>query len=670
MDPRYARVIVDVAPAHLDRPFDYLIPEGMPLVVGQQVRVVFAGRRRTAWVVELADSTDTPPERVREITAVDGDQPWFDADDLRLYRWVAGRYGAILADVLRHALPRRIAAVEREPQFAPPAAPSGADPSAPPGKSAPEQRTAAASSGADPLPRDRESAPEARVAPPCAAPGWKPYNASELLRATAQRDKGAPAAWLRVLPGDDPAALIADLVSRTVFSGRGVLVLAPDPASTLPDAALAVAGRDGADWRTDSERNRYRAFLRGRRGLAPVVVGERSAVFAPVADLGLIVVDDEANPAYKERRSPRHHVREVALARARMAGATCVLLGDLPSANLARLIADGHVGVVAGDRAEERRRAPRIEVVDLSDPRPGTRRARFSDAAARALTETVRSAGAAVVLASRGGQGAALICRSCRRRLQCPVCAGSLSVQRDSDDWRCPACDWIGPPFACTDCGDDRFAPLAAGAGRLAGELRRSHPDADVERMEGFDAPGPARRPAIGVMTRGSVVDRPRWLRQDPADVVVVPDADAMLLRPGYDAAEDALRLWFAVARWTPRVVLQTREPNHHAVQALVRWDPQGFWERELEAREVLRFPPAAALIRLRSVDAAEAVAVGDQVRAALIHRGEDVLGPDMDGAVLVKTEDLRGTLADLRTLREDWGQRDVKVRVDVDPLL
>ena len=639
--PRYARVIVDVAPAHLDRPFDYLIPAGMQVVPGQQVRVVFAGRRRAAWVVDLADSAETAPERIREIAAVEGDEPWFDESDLQLYRWVARRYGATLADVLRHALPRRIAAVEREPLF-----------TDFPLKSMPQVR----------FPRKIEQGL------PCAAPGWKPYNASELLRATAERNKGAPAAWLRVLPGDDPAALVADLANRTLFSGRGVLVLAPDPASTLPDAALQLAERDGADWRTDSERNRYRAFLRGRRGMARVVAGERSAVFAPVDDLGLVVVDDEANPAYKERRSPRHNAREVALARARMAGATCVLLGDLPSANLARLIGDGHVGVVAGDRAEERRRAPRIEVVDLSDPRPGTRRARFSDVAARALTDVVRSEGAAVVLASRGGQGAALICRSCRRRLTCPVCAGSLSVKRDSDDWRCPACDWVGPPFACVDCGDERFAPLAAGAGRLAAELRRSHPQADVERMEGFDAPGPKHRPAVGVMTRGSVVDRPRWLRGGTSDVVVIPDADAMLLRPGYDAAEDALRLWFAVARWTPRVVLQTREPNHHAVQALVRWDAQGFWERELEAREALRFPPAAALIRLRAVDAPSAVSVGDQVRAALA--GEEVLGPDLHGAVLVKTDDLRGTLARLDALREDWGQRDVKVRVDVDPLL
>ena len=186
--------------------------------------------------------------------------------------------------------------------------------------------------------------------------------------------------------------------------------------------------------------------------------------------------------------------------------------------------------------------------------------------------------------------------------------------------------------------------------------------------MEGFDAPGPTRRPAMGVMTRGSVVTRPAWLRNGAADVVVVPDADAMLLRPGYDAAEDALRLWMAVARWAPRMVVQTREPGNHAVQALVRWDPEGFWEREVEQREELGFPPSASLIRVTAPDMPAALDVAATLRTMVSPR--DVLGPDPARAILIKTRDLRTTLAALRPLREDWGKDDRKIRVDVDPVL
>ena len=627
--PRYARVIVDVAPAHLDRPFDYLVPEGTEVAMGHRVRVVFAGRRRPGWVVGVGDTTDTDPARIRELSSVEGDDAWFDAGDLQLFEWVARRYAATLAGVLRHALPARVAAVERE---------------------------------GEPPPR-----PTAGDAPAFA---WSGYAADAVLESLAKERAGgvAPAFWLPVLPGDAPGDLVADLVARTLRTGRSALVLAPDPASPAADRALAVAGGAGADLRVAAQRSRYRAFRRCRSGRARVAVGERGGVFAPLQDLGLVIVDDEANPAYKERRSPRHNAREVALARARMAGAVCVLLSDLPSANLARLLADGHVHEVAVDRAVQRAQAPRVDVVDLGDPRPGTRRARFSTPASRTLTDAVKHDGAAVVLASRGGQGSALVCRGCTRRLSCPQCSGSLAVQRDSEQWHCPACRWNGPPFACPACGADSFAPLAAGAGRLAQELRRSHPAADVVRMEGFDAPGPARRPGIGVMTRGSVVARPAWLRDGPADVVVVPDADALLARPDFAAAEDALRLWFAIARWTPHLILQTREPGHPAVQALVRWDPRGFWDAEAARRAELGLPPAATLIRLACGEAVHGVAVATELRSAL-PPGDEVLGPDLDGALLVKCADLRGTLAALTPLREDWAKSDRKVRVDVDPL-
>lgn len=622
-------MIVDVAPAHLDRPFDYRVPDGVEVGVGRRVRVTFSGRRRTGWVVGVA--SETTADKVRDLEAVVGDATWFDTGDLALYRWVADRYAGTLADVLRHALPARVAAVERE-----------AATWSPPPRSPTEPATAL----------------------------WGAYRAERLLPAVGSSD-GAPSAFvLRVLPGDERGALAADLVARCLAAGRSAVVLAPDPAGPLPDAALAVAGSAGVDWRVPDQRARYRAFLRGRAGMARVAVGERSAVFAPVGDLGLVLVDDEANPAYKERRSPRHHAREVALARARLAGAACVLLADLPSAQVVRLLEAGHVSAVTADRATERARSPRVDVVDLADPRPGTRRARFTEPAARAISDAVRRRGVAVVLAARGGQGTALACRGCRRRLLCPVCDGALRVARGpeaSDTWECATCGWTGPGFPCPDCGDTRTSPLAAGAGRLASELARAHPDAAVARMEGFDAPGPRERPAIGVMTRGSVVTRPTWLDDRPADVVVLPDADAMVKRASLDAGEDALRLWMAVGRWTSRMVVQTREPGDAAVQALVRWDPEGYWRAESERRRELRYPPHTSLVRVTAPpDGAGEVAA--HLRAA-VPPDDEVLGPDLSGALLVKSTLLRGTLDALKPLRHAWAKAGRRVRIDVDPV-
>lgn len=647
--PCYARVVVDVDPAHLDRPFDYCIPEDVTVVVGHRVKVPFHGRRRQGWVVGVGSGTDVDPGRVRDLEPW-GALPFFDESDLGLFRWVARRYAAPLAHVLRHALPTRVAAVERDVAGWGPVAPTDE----PSGPSGPSGRWGSRWS-----------------------PGWDAYDADALLAAVAalvgppeerRRSAVPPAFWWRGLPGGDVDALTVELVRAALAGGRGVVVVAPDPRSPLVEAVQAALPRTTVDHRSArADRTRYRAFLRGRTGHARVAVGERGAVFAPVPRLGLVIVDDEANPSYKERRSPRHHAREVALARARLAGAVCVLRGDLPSAALWRLLEAGHVRRVAPHRAREREARPRIDVVDLGDPRPGVRRARLSPLANGALGDVVAAGGHAVVLAARGGIGAALACTACGRRRECPVCAGSLRPSsHDEASRECSGCGWTGAAFPCRGCGATRTAPLAAGAARLTQELGRAHPAAQVVRMEGFDAPGPTRAPAIAVMTRGSVVDDPGWLAGHRAGLVIAPDADGMLSRPSVDAGEDTLRLWFAVARMTGRMVLQTRDPGHHAVQALVRWDPDGFWAAEAPRRAQLGFPPARSLVRVESPPA-DADGVGTELRDAL-PAADELLGPSPEGEWIVKAADLPATTDALYPLRQRWDRDSRGVRVDVDP--
>lgn len=642
--PRYARVVVDVDPAHLDRPFDYRVPDGACVAVGNRVKVTFHGRRRAGWIVDFADHPEVDADKVRGL-APWGDRAWFNDEDLRLFRWVARRYAAPLAHVLRHALPKRIAAVDRDATGWGPPAPMGA---------------MGTKGGQAPDGDAREWSVE-----------WKAYDAAKMLRAVGKSHaEAAPAFWWRPLPDGDADRLTTELVRATLDAGRGVVLVAPDPRSPLVETMQATFGQVVGDHRSArADRTRYRAFVRGRTGHVQVAVGERSAVFAPVPALGLIVVDDEANPAWKERRSPRHHVREVALARARMANAVCVLRGDLPSAALWRLLEAGHVQRVEPGRGIERARRPRVDVVDLGSPRPGVRRARLSTLANRGLGQVVAANGRAVVLAARGGIGAALACTNCGRRRECPVCAGSLRPDRNvGGTWECPGCGWSGQAFRCNGCHAERTAPLAAGAGRLAQELQKSHKSAQVVRMEGFDAPGPDRSPAIAVMTRGSVVDDPRWLAGQQASLVVAPDADGMLSRPSVDAAEDTLRLWFAVARLTGRMIVQTRDPGHHAVQALVRWDPCGFWDAESPRRAAFGFPPARSLVRIMAPPD-QAMAVGDELRQAL-PSGDELLGPTPEGAWIVKTAELWATITPVYQLRQKWDRAGSGVRVDVDPVV
>lgn len=628
--PRVCRVVVDVGPAHLDRPFDYLLGAHMDAGVGSRLRVRFHGRARTAWVTGLPEEASADARPLLTVDAVDGDVRWFDHDDIAVWRWIADRYAGTLSGVIRHALPPRVARVETEAAGWAPAPP-----------------------------------PTAVDRPPCASDGWRSIAGSALLRA-ASAPQGR-AFHLRAPLNGDEGSLIADLVTRCLAAGRTALVVAPSPATGPADDVLAAAGTIAADLRGDRpDAERYRAFLRARRGDVRVLVGERSVALTPLPDLGLVVVLDEAGGGYKERRNPRHHVREALLARARMTGATAVLTSSVMSAHAWRHHTGGHLALVRADRGHERAAAPRTLLVDRRALPPAQRRTRLTGPVAERIAATVDASGSVVVLAAQRGSGTSLACAECRTRHECRICGGGVSPApaAGAEAWRCGACGWVGPAFACIDCGGTDSVPLRAGAKTFAGELSRTHPDADVAVMEGFDAPGPSRRPAIAVMTRGSVVLRPTWLRDEPdgrADLLVVADPDVLLGRPAVDAAEDALRLWFDGARLARQVVLQTAQPAHPAVQAFVRSDPDGFWADEADRRRPLGFPPTGSLVRFAGLTDDAAAAVRDDVPGSL-------LGPGPDGVALLKTDDLRGTLTALHPLRRRWGRDDVRVRVDVDP--
>lgn len=222
--------------------------------------------------------------------------------------------------------------------------------------------------------------------------------------------------------------------------------------------------------------------------------------------------------------------------------------------------------------------------------------------------------------------------------------------------------------------------PLRAGARRLASELRRSL-DGEVVAMEGYAASAPPP-PAVLVMTRGSVLDAP----PGPVGAVVLADVDGLVRRPRLDAAEDTLRLSMQAAAWTVHpsgggarrgdggtaaVVVQTRHPDDRVVQALVRWDPDGFWRHEARTRAELRFPPAAVAVRIRApTEAADEVA--ERLRGRLPD-GDRVVGPageDGQAAFLLKCDRRPPALAALAEIRRELSAAGTDLWVDVDPVL
>ena len=630
-------VCVEVAPFHLDRAFQYLVPDGLEVGVGWRVMVPFGGRRVRGLVVGFAREAEVEASRLKPIARVLGSYTWVRDGELEVLRWAAARFGAPLADVVRHALPARTVDVERRAEQA----------------------------GWFPPGRGRR--PASDPAPDEAALGasWAAYGDSGAALVEAARDGSGSFLW-RPVPGEDVAARVLELAQVTLAAGRDVLLVVPDRASLVADALVREASDLVVDFRGGpSPRVGFRMWLEARCGQARVVVGERGAVFVPLERLGLAVVLDEANPALKERRSPRHHARDVIFERARRAGAVGLAVGTVPSAVGWRLLRERRVVPVVADREVERQARPRVNVVS-EEPHP---RARFARASIAALREATEAGHYAVVLASRRGEGRALVCKGCGERLACPKCASSLALHGSAP--ACEGCGWaVARVPRCGECGAREVVPLAAGAARVGAELRRTL-KAPVAVLEGYGQPAPPA-PAVLVMTRGSVLDAP----PGRVGAVVLPDLDGALKRPSLDAAEDTLRLACAVAGWTVHgradpaastVVVQTRDPRHHVIQALASWDPGGFWRTEVALREPLQFPPLRHAIRVEVADDR----LGAEF-AEVIPGVDEMLGPlPVDGrsGFLIKSVDRAGTLEAIAPVRAAASQAGVECRVDVDPV-
>jgi primosomal protein N' (replication factor Y) len=647
---RIAQVAVEGAPAHLGDTLDY-VAEDPSLTVGHRVEVLLAGRRTRGLITAIVTESEVPSGRLRPVGRLLGAVPWVEPDGVTLLRWAAERFGAPLGDVVRHALPGRVVD---------------------------EERRAQAAGWWPPDPNARPHNPGDGVADGAhsdTATSWGPYGERGATLQTAV-ETGAGSFLLRPLPGDDLAGLIADLARRCLAGGRDVLVVVPGPVSEVADRLLGLVDEDARlDLRGGpSSRLAYRGWLRARSGRVRVAVGERGAAFTPLARLGLAVVVDEADPTHKERRSPRHHAREVLLERARRAQAVGLCTSDVPSAVARALTEAGRVTVVAPARTfvEQRRPRVRLETGELEA------RTRISRAGVRVLREAIAAGGYGVVLAARRGEGRALVCGRCGDLVRCSRCSAAVA-RSTGGGWWCPACGMTSDRTPrCERCGPGPLTPLAAGAERLGQELARTL-DAPVAVLEGHAPPVPPE-PAVLVMTRGSVLDRPPLGGR--VQGVVLPDLDGALRRPTLDAAEDALRLAFRVAGWTvthdvapssdstaPQVVVETRDPDHHALRALAAWDADAFWAEETVLRAPLGLPPLRWAMRL------EGDASGDlagRVRGA-VATGDRVVGPlPLDGgriALLVLADDRAATLSALRPLRDQLSRQGADVRLDVDPV-
>ncbi len=592
-----ARVLPMLSVPHLDREFDYLVSaeQSDDAHPGVRVRVRFHGRLVDAFVLERRHDTDHQG-KLGWLDRVVSAEPVLTPEIRRLVDAVAARYAGTRPDVLRLAVPARHARVEREPTAAlrlP--VPAAVDPSA-----------------------------------------WEVYGrGAQFLDALAE-SRAARAVW-QALPGESWADRFAEAAAQTIGAGRAALAIVPDQRDldTLWRAATARIDENGVVALSAGlgPAARYRRWLAALRGQARLVIGTRSAVFAPLSDLGLVMVWADADDSLAEPRAPYPHAREVAMLRAHQARCAALIGGYARTAEAQALVRSGWAHDIVAARAVVRARTPRVVALDdtgYADERdPAARTARIPSIALRTARSSLEAGAPVLVQVPRRGYVPSLACARCRTIARCRHCTGPLSLaeslQEGGPALVCRWCGRIDPTRRCARCGSDAVRAVVVGARRTAEELGRAFPGTAVVTSSGDGVVREvAAGPALVVATPGA-----EPVASGGYGAALLLDTWALLGRQDLRAAEDALWRWMTAAalvraRGDGGVVLAVAESSIPTVQSLIRWDPVGHAEADLAARTEVGLPPSVHIAALDG--AAEAVAA--LLDEAGLPEGADVLGP------------------------------------------
>ena len=641
-----ARVRVDSTLPQVDRTFDYRVPAELSedAVPGARVRVLFNGHEMTGYIEERAATTDWTRTSLLPLKSVLSRMPAVAPEIFALAEALADRYASTVANVLRLAVPPRIAALDKK--YAPLLPGYESDylgDSSQAGESAPENTAEnGPESDSEPMaPENTEPEPAAFTAsndtdpyawlatpgapapfvldPPAlnpdapdAASVFSDYeNGAEFIEDVA--GGAATRAVMTVLPGHLEhtwADVLATALATAAASGRGAIAVVPT-AKNLDLLEAALAERLPADsfvrLSSDSTpHTRYHGFVKARLGRVPVVIGTRAAAYAPVANLGLVVCWDDGDSSLLEQRAPYCHARDVLLLRASAENTAALFAGFSMSSEAARLVRTRWASHVRAPRALVRDFSPRIfstgsEFELARDPLAAMARIPHLafEHARRALAR-----GPVLVQVARSGYIPSFSCERCRMPARCGECSGPLSVASGSSVPSCSWCGHLAQQWRCSECGFTHWRYSAAGATRTAEELGRAFPNVPVISSAGDHVRatvGP--EPALVVATPGA---EPVAFGGYAAALLL--DADKMLRFDSLRAPEAALRRWLNAAALVRPAALEgtvvtTASPSP-VEQALVRWDPAWFAREELEERAQTGLPPA---VRTAAVTGAEA---------------------------------------------------------------
>lgn len=649
----------------IDRTFQYSVTgrEQYPPAIGKRVHIPFRNMKRVGYIVKIEDQPVC--QDPRPVLDIIDEHPIFTDEMIRLADWVKNNYFCSWGEALEAMIPGALkhGKVKMEPRI-------------------------------DEL--------EKNVIPTLPlVPNKEQAEVIKEVKSCIER-KAHEVFLLHGVTGSGKTEIYLQAMHRVLEMGKSGVILVPE-ISLTPQTVERFMSRFGDQVAVFHSKmlqsTKFKEWERIRHGKARIVVGPRSAVFSPLVEPGIFIVDEEHEPSYKQEDSPRYHAREVAIERARMAGAPVILGSATPSLESYHNAVQGKYRLVELTQRISEKQLPRVRLVDMRlelDTKSGKHV--ISRIMGDILKNDISKKQQALIFINRRGFSTFVICRKCGEVLKCPKCDSPMVFHREKDELVCHYCNKRMPEIEiCPSCNQDYLMYKGTGTQRVETVIKKVVPDARIVRM---DSDTMTKRGAhnkvlkefkdhkidviVGTQMIAKGLDFPK------VTMVGVVSADANLNLPDFRSGERTFNLITQVAGRAGRgdlggeVIVQTYTPEHYAVSLAAKHDYNGFYIKEIEARRQLMFPPFTTLVKITVRAKNEETVIKCAERAAVKIRsnvkGIDVIGPAPSPMtklrgfyrwnILIKAKDRPSIVRDLRRALKGFRKGSgVFMAVDVDPM-
>ena len=632
-----AEVIVDIAASETDRIYDYLCDE--TIVEGSRVRAPFGGKTVAGFVMKIKESSSLPPEKLKKVFPTPDELPALNSECLALAEKITARYRVPKALALRLFLPTEMRTGkvrERTRNYAELALPieeiklsanaknlrGAVEYLSKNGKTDCARLNEAFSGSVSGLEKKGyiRITKEQILRDPYK--GMETENVSRTL--TPDQNKAVETVesdartvqLLHGVTGSGKTEIYLTLIAKCLKQGKSSIFLVPEISLTpqMLSQLRARFGKNAAILHSGlSAGERFDEWWRLRTGEAKIAIGARSAIFAPLENLGVIIIDEEHDSSYASETAPRYNTFDVALLRAKKNGCKLVLGSATPSTETYKRAKDGEFSLIRLNKRINQKPLPEILIADMRrEVRRGNNSA-FSGALKEEMEKCLAQNQQAILFLNRRGYSQTVICKECGYVAKCQSCDVSLTYHRDEDCLKCHYCGAkYGMLSACPDCGGKKLSYAGTGTQRIVSDLQALSPKARILRMDNDTTSGKEGHYKIlkaFAEKKADILVGTQMIAKGhdfPAVTLVgILDADMSLHFSDYRSRERTFQLITQVAGRSGRaeekgrVVLQTFDPENDVLRYAVGYDYDGFYENEISLRAAMAFPPFSKIVRV-----------------------------------------------------------------------